>query len=153
MLGSQAEPRPSADRAARDGGYESSNLRQQNYQSPPLPPNATYANRNNSLGPNDAPRQRAGAPGGGALPPNGMNPPNNDARSPRDRIRPQENSTRDPSRPRGTSSGKKARICAKCGQNLTGQFVRALDATYHLECFLCRVGIPEPYHLRKLTVV
>lgn len=32
------------------------------------------------------------------------------------------------------------RICAKCGLSLSGQFVRALDATYHLECFTCRVS-------------
>ncbi|KAF2674158.1 RhoGAP-domain-containing protein [Microthyrium microscopicum] len=30
------------------------------------------------------------------------------------------------------------RACAKCGLSLSGQFVRALDATYHLECFTCR---------------
>ncbi|KAF2754120.1 rho GTPase activator [Pseudovirgaria hyperparasitica] len=30
-----------------------------------------------------------------------------------------------------------SRICGKCSQNLTGQFVRALGDTYHLECFTC----------------
>ncbi|KAF2099477.1 RhoGAP-domain-containing protein [Rhizodiscina lignyota] len=30
-----------------------------------------------------------------------------------------------------------SRICGKCGENLTGQFVRALGDTFHLECFTC----------------
>ena len=34
-----------------------------------------------------------------------------------------------------------SRLCAKCGNSLSGQFVRALDATYHLECFTCYVSI------------
>ncbi|KAK4995437.1 Rho-type GTPase activating protein Rga1 [Elasticomyces elasticus] len=29
------------------------------------------------------------------------------------------------------------RVCGKCGQSLTGQFVRALGDTWHLECFTC----------------
>ncbi|KAK1811514.1 Rho-type GTPase activating protein Rga1 [Friedmanniomyces endolithicus] len=29
------------------------------------------------------------------------------------------------------------RVCGKCGRGLTGQFVRALGDTYHLECFTC----------------
>ena len=31
------------------------------------------------------------------------------------------------------------RICGKCQKSLTGQFVRALGDTYHLECFTCNV--------------
>jgi hypothetical protein len=31
------------------------------------------------------------------------------------------------------------RTCGKCGGSLTGQFVRALENTYHLECFTCNV--------------
>ena len=38
----------------------------------------------------------------------------------------------------------KQRICGKCGTHLTGQFVRALGDTYHLECFTCHVCI-APY--------
>lgn len=33
------------------------------------------------------------------------------------------------------------RICGKCEKHLTGQFVRALGGTYHLECFTCHVRI------------
>lgn len=41
-----------------------------------------------------------------------------------------------------TKSGRSAssqRLCKKCGLQLTGQFVRALDGTFHLDCFRCRV--------------
>lgn len=31
------------------------------------------------------------------------------------------------------------RICRKCGEPLTGQFVRALEGTFHLDCFRCQV--------------
>lgn len=31
------------------------------------------------------------------------------------------------------------RTCGKCQRHLTGQFVRALGDTYHLECFTCHV--------------
>jgi hypothetical protein len=33
-----------------------------------------------------------------------------------------------------------SRICGKCGEPLQGQFVRALDNTFHLDCFTCHVG-------------
>jgi len=41
--------------------------------------------------------------------------------------------------PKPKRSGK---ICGKCGEGLTGQFVRALGDTYHLECFTCHVRPP-----------
>ncbi|KAJ5592018.1 uncharacterized protein N7459_002387 [Penicillium hispanicum] len=39
-------------------------------------------------------------------------------------------------RPHNKSPGS-SRLCQKCGEPLTGQFVRALGGTYHLECFRC----------------
>lgn len=48
---------------------------------------------------------------------------------------------RNRSRPRnGRSASGQMRICKKCGEPLTGQFVRALDGTFHLDCFKCRVS-------------
>jgi hypothetical protein len=51
---------------------------------------------------------------------------------------------RDGSRPaaRGLtkSPGSTPRICKKCNEPLTGQFVRALGGTFHLECFKCNVS-------------
>ncbi|PVH91617.1 rho-type GTPase-activating protein-like protein [Periconia macrospinosa] len=32
---------------------------------------------------------------------------------------------------------RRSKTCGKCGEGLTGQFVRALGDTYHLECFTC----------------
>ena len=50
---------------------------------------------------------------------------------------------RDRSRPNGWSHNKSpgsSRICQKCNEPLTGQFVRALGGTFHLECFKCEVS-------------
>lgn len=50
---------------------------------------------------------------------------------------------RNRSRPRGSRSASgQVRTCKKCGESLTGQFVRALDGTFHLDCFKCRVSPP-----------
>lgn len=40
----------------------------------------------------------------------------------------------------GKSSSGTLRTCKKCTEPLTGQFVRALGATYHLDCFRCKVS-------------
>lgn len=37
----------------------------------------------------------------------------------------------------GKSSNTTVRTCKKCGEALTGQFVRALGGTFHLDCFKC----------------
>ena len=39
---------------------------------------------------------------------------------------------------------RSGKICGKCGEGLTGQFVRALGGTYHLECFTCHVRPSNP---------
>jgi hypothetical protein len=36
-------------------------------------------------------------------------------------------------------SPRQTRICQQCEGHLTGQFVRALGGTYHLDCFKCKV--------------
>ncbi|RJE18299.1 GTPase-activating protein, partial [Aspergillus sclerotialis] len=68
-------------------------------------------------------------------------PSSRDQSSPRDRSDYNERASRDRSRPNGRpqnkSPGSTQRVCKKCGETLTGQFVRALGATYHLECFKC----------------
>jgi hypothetical protein len=46
----------------------------------------------------------------------------------------------------GRSASGQQRACKKCGEPLTGQFVRALDGTFHLDCFKCRVRTaPSPF--------
>lgn len=53
-----------------------------------------------------------------------------------------EPALRNHSRPGGGSGTKSpSRICKKCGESLTGQFVRALGGTFHLECFRCEVRL------------
>lgn len=42
----------------------------------------------------------------------------------------------------GRSASGQTRTCQACGEPLTGQFVRALDGTFHLDCFKCQVRIP-----------
>ncbi|KAM3509498.1 hypothetical protein MY10362_000578 [Beauveria mimosiformis] len=52
---------------------------------------------------------------------------------------PRKSSERNRSRQRnGRSASGQIRTCKKCGEPLTGQFVRALDGTFHLDCFKCR---------------
>ena len=50
----------------------------------------------------------------------------------------------DRSRQKGAHGGRNAsgtiRICKKCDEPLTGQFVRALGGTFHLDCFKCQVS-------------
>lgn len=58
---------------------------------------------------------------------------------------PRKSNERQRSRQRPSRSGSgQTRICKKCGEQLTGQFVRALDGTFHLDCFKCRVTPPPP---------
>lgn len=45
---------------------------------------------------------------------------------------------------RPSAQNKEQRVCGKCGKHLTGQFVRALGGTYHLECFTCHVSHRRP---------
>lgn len=68
-----------------------------------------------------------------------------DPHNPRDRpVYQNRPNHRDRSRPNGQtharSPGSSSRVCRKCGESLTGQFVRALGATFHLECFKCEVS-------------
>ncbi|KJZ76622.1 hypothetical protein HIM_03958 [Hirsutella minnesotensis 3608] len=52
---------------------------------------------------------------------------------------PRKSDERTRSRPRnGRGASGQSRVCKKCGEPLTGQFVRALDGTFHLDCFKCR---------------
>ncbi|KAL4960891.1 GTPase-activating protein LRG1 [Aspergillus stella-maris] len=64
-----------------------------------------------------------------------------DPTTPQDRTNYWENSgSLERPRPNGRSHAKapgSSRVCKKCSEPLTGQFVRALQATYHLECFKC----------------
>ena len=59
---------------------------------------------------------------------------------------PRASGERERLRTHGTRKGSgQMRICKKCGEPLTGQFVRALGGTFHLDCFKCRVSEGEKY--------
>lgn len=64
---------------------------------------------------------------------------------------PRKSSERNRSRQRsGRSASGQSRLCQACNEPLTGQFVRALDGTFHLDCFKCQVRacILEPLAAR-----
>lgn len=65
-------------------------------------------------------------------------PPSN--RDGREQNQSQSPATRDRSKTGGSRRPSGSRICGKCGESLTGQFVRALGDTFHLECFTCHVS-------------
>ena len=113
-----------------------------------------YGDGHQSQSPTDISSPTTGASWGG-IPPSAPNDSfsqpdhNNRSRSPRpvEPYRPpQERIPHDRSRPAGPSGSKSptatSRSCRKCGEPLLGQFVRALGATYHLECFQCHVSEP-----------
>ncbi|KAI9368612.1 Rho GTPase activator [Aspergillus egyptiacus] len=69
-------------------------------------------------------------------------PGSKDPTTPQDRTNSWETSVpMDRPRPNGRTHTKSpagtSRVCKKCNEPLTGQFVRALMGTYHLECFKC----------------
>ena len=61
-------------------------------------------------------------------------------RTARDQEFTRDRAVREKSRNNSSSDGRKPqRLCKKCGEALTGQFVRALDGAFHLDCFRCKV--------------
>lgn len=134
-------------RFASRGGH-----RQQNYNTSPP---SQYAPQSNGYGASDVQRQRHLGPAAAQDPnTNGyMQSPPSDHRNGRPRDTTQNLPIRERSRndrtsgampagpPAGPTTANKSstRICKKCGESLTGQFVRALGGTFHLDCFLCRV--------------
>lgn len=86
--------------------------------------------------------------GGSAYGPPAPRTPGSPALSAKSDVRsdPRRSEERNRSRARsgGRSGSGSVRVCHKCGEQLTGQFVRALDGTFHLDCFKCRVSPPVP---------
>ncbi|KAL9099291.1 MAG: hypothetical protein Q9163_005188 [Psora crenata] len=140
MMSSQSEARPSTDISQREDGYEYRGGYRQHNIGNLQPANPSHPGRTNGFGAADVTRQRTGSSSGAPTQAsNGVSPPNKDARNGRDPNQTQNLPARERSRANGAPSGKSgSRICKKCDQSLTGQFVRALGGTYHLECFLCR---------------
>ena len=139
----QSEGLPSTDRRVGDGAYGTRGIpRQQHYDS------ANQQTGANGYASSDLPQQFQGLNVKDEQNTNGNLPPSPlDGREGRDRKR--ENTfVRERSRTNGHSEAHSSgtlRICTKCGEPLLGQFVRALDGMFHLQCFKCRVStIPSP---------
>lgn len=49
----------------------------------------------------------------------------------------------------GNTSGGTSRACSKCGEPLLGKYVRALNGTFHMECFMCRVSWQQTANNRR----
>ena len=135
----QSERRPSSDRRPGDG-YERGTRSQ-----PPEPAFKRSPDGANGYGSSDRSIQKAiGESARDDSMTNGSSPGSmGDGRNGRENT--QTLAYRDKSRTRTngaavakTPSGT-LRVCRKCGESLTGQFVRALGGTFHLECFKCRV--------------
>ena len=85
--------------------------------------------------------QRLSRPNGAFASENRLTSPSGSAggREREDRSRPSGERNRSRNRNGRTASGQ-LRICKKCNEPLTGQFVRALGGMFHLDCFRCRVS-------------
>lgn len=137
--------RSSTDRRPGEGGYGPRSNNQQQALDFPSQSAPTSANGYEAM---DAPRQRLlDSAVGDSNSANGSLPPSPvDGRSGRSTETSQNLPYRERSQSRSNGGvGAKAsngnrRICKKCGELLTGQFVRALGGTFHLDCFRCRVG-------------
>lgn len=140
-----AEGRPSTDTRPVEGAYNSrEGYRQQSFE------HNRYQNsgRPNGYDLSNAPKPRSMGPPpgpGDTQSPNGSSPLSPvDGRNGRSRDTTQDLPVRERSRTNGGPGGKSSgalRLCKKCGEQLTGQFVRALGGTFHLDCFRCRVSL------------
>lgn len=144
----QLEGRPAMDRRVGDTAFNNRGIQrqQQDMDASQYP----QSGRTNGYGSVDTSKQRFMAP---QPPPGpgdirtlngGMPRASVDERNGRSRDATQDIPIRERSRNNGTPGAKShgtPRLCKKCGESLTGQFVRALGGTFHLECFRCRVSL------------
>ena len=143
-MNSQPEGRRSTDRRIRDNEYQSrGSFRQQN-SGPARQYSHGRSNGHNQADPSTqyltergpTVRQRSS---------DNVAPPNTEAEDKREAG---HNASRK-SRGNGSTGGKTSaglKYCGTCGDTLTGQFVRALGGTYHLNCFRCRVCYALPHN-------
>lgn len=139
----QSEGRPSTDRRPGDGAYNTRG----GYRQPGQNMEDVYrqTGQANGYASADAPKPRYMgpplAPGDTRSPNGSSNHSPVDGRNGRSKESTQDLPVRERSRTNGQPGGKShtLRLCQKCSEPLTGQFVRALGGTFHLECFKCRV--------------
>ena len=144
----QSEGRPSTERPQhlQDSSYGSRALQRQRTSDP----TSRYSSHTtNGLESVDGPKQQlVGATKADGNMSNGTSPllpsdGQNGRNGPETEVS-QENLARGRSRTDGSTAGNTSggtpRMCTKCGEPLIGKYVRALKGTFHLECFMCRVG-------------
>ena len=137
-MGSQLEGRASIDAQSKPTGYETREIRQQDSNGS----RGQYTASGGSDLDNIGQRQRGlgPVPEDGNVPEGSLPPPPVNGRSSRDQEGSRDLPLREKPRTNNSSEGRKTqRVCKKCGELLTGQFVRALEGTFHLDCFRCQV--------------
>ena len=147
-MSSQFDERVSLDSRTGGGGYNHRDLSQQTRLDFP----ADVSNDNPNL-----PRQRPLGPVVEEEKNNytGQTKSSTEVGTGRDLDQIKDLAIREKPRANGSTGGKPAtsRICKKCGESLTGQFVRALGGTFHLDCFKCQVSRMDlPPNPRLLTL-
>lgn len=137
-MGSQLEGRASVDAQTSPTGYDTRDIHQ-------LESNGSRGQYTASGGSdldNIGQRQRilGPVPEDGNVPDGGLPASPVNGRPSRDQERSRDLPLREKPRTNSSTEGRKPqRICKKCGEPLTGQFVRALEGTFHLDCFRCQV--------------
>lgn len=139
-MGSQLDGRASINAQTSPTGYDTRDIRQQDSNGSSGQYTAIAGTgleiagqRQRILGP---------VPEDGKVPDEGLPVLGVNGRGFRDQDGPRDLPIREKPRSNSSSEGRKTqRVCKKCGELLTGQFVRALEGTFHLDCFRCKVRI------------
>lgn len=156
----QSEGRPSTDARPADRTVDSGYASQWPPQHDPNESNTNaYPNaRGNGYDTSNMPQQRfMGAAAEDEQVSNGAVPASPvDGRNGREREQTKNMTIREGSRGNGSAGRKNSsgtlRLCRKCDEPLTGQFVRALAGTFHLECFKCQVSRRAQFKLADDSV-
>jgi hypothetical protein len=147
-MGPPSDDRPSNDgRAVRDVGVAIGGEDQQQELRPPQFSNQVPAPRTNDnyAFERQNSREHLSQPGTDRSPASAPRPLSPvDSQLGRDVDNQRGAGVRERSRTNGNGGTRSAsgtpKLCKKCEEPLTGQFVRALGGTFHLECFKCRVS-------------
>lgn len=119
------------------------------------PRSPTTQNPSMSLPPGGASSSRPNSTSGHSASSHGRAPSTEGHASDRERerdSRERQHSRSVNGRGESTPTPRAQQACAKCGLQMTGQFVRALGTVYHLDCFRCQVSVSVGWADCYLTV-
>jgi len=137
-MGSRLEGTASVNAQTSPTGYDTRDIRQQENNGS----RGQYTASGGTDLENVGLRQRilGPVPEDGKVPDRSLPAPGVNGRGSGDHEGPRDLPIREKPRSNSSSEGRKTqRVCKKCGELLTGQFVRALEGTFHLDCFRCKV--------------